>query len=310
MLTSEPVRYLSEFWAAVPASEFEQAVDAFINLVLGRLNEKETELAALWREVLRERADAEQMKARKIEARLGFDPDEAPASLVRDFLELAGHAGQDAADEIAPICTGDSPAQSLQQIITLASAPGIPGRIELPLRSESSDQSLPPWLRAKSLARSARKALGLNGMPLSDESLCQLLQISTEDLRSQPTNRANLGLAVRTDDEMGFKFNFHRKHLFSRRFEAARFIGDCVSASDKWLPLTDARTARQKMQRAFAAEFLCPIDALRKFLNDEFTPEAFEDASDYFRISEMAITSHLANNHLIPRTLTDEPQYP
>ena len=61
------------------------------------------------------------------------------------------------------------------------------------------------------------------------------------------------------------------------------------------------------MQRAFAAEFLCPIDELRSFLNGEFFTESFEEASEYFGISERAIVSHLANNHLIPRSLVDSP---
>ncbi len=67
--------------------------------------------------------------------------------------------------------------------------------------------------------------------------------------------------------------------------------------------MTDAGTSRQKLQRAFAAEFLCPIDSLRSYLGDEFRQEAFEDAAEHFGISEKAVTSHLANHHLIPGDL-------
>src|SRR5208282_5906654 len=92
----------------------------------------------------------------------------------------------------------------------------------------------------------------------------------------------------------------------ARRFEAARFIADYLCApQDRWLPITDAATARQKVQRAFAAEFLCPIESLRAYLGNEFLPEAFEDAAEHFGISEMAVISHLANHHLIPRTFVD-----
>jgi Zn-dependent peptidase ImmA (M78 family) len=79
---------------------------------------------------------------------------------------------------------------------------------------------------------------------------------------------------------------------------------------DRWLPVTDAATARQKVQRAFAAEFLCPIESLRDYLSDEFLPEAFEDAAEYFGISEMAVKSHLANHHLIPRSLVEAEAMP
>jgi len=76
--------------------------------------------------------------------------------------------------------------------------------------------------------------------------------------------------------------------------------------SDRWLPVTDAATARQKLQRAFAAEFLCPIESLKNYLGAEFLPEAFEEAAEHFGISERAITSHLANNHLIPRGFVEQ----
>jgi len=116
-----------------------------------------------------------------------------------------------------------------------------------------------------------------------------------------------MGLAVRTGNDRDLKLLFHKRNRPARRFEAARFIADYLSAeeSDRWLPITDAATARQKLQRAFAAEFLCPIDSLRSYLGDEFLPEAFEDAAEHFGISEIAIKSHLANHHLIPRTIVD-----
>jgi hypothetical protein len=308
-LTREPVRYLSQFATAVSAREFEIAVDDFVNLVCGRLDPLRTELHNLWQEVLRERADPAEAGARKIEARLGYDPDEAPPPLIDQFGELAEKAGPDAANEIAPICAGADPAESLKHILNLASGTGIQGKVKISALTDSLSGNLPPWQRAKALAGFARKTLGMNGEPLDDESLCDLLEIPAEVLNYRPDTKADIGLAVRTKGEDKLKFLFHRRNRLGRRFEAARFFCDCVLSpgGDGWLPVTDARTVRQKVQRAFAAEFLCPIDALREFLNDEFDPEAFEEASDYFGISERAITSHLANNHLVPRSLVDEP---
>jgi hypothetical protein len=307
-LSNEPVRYLSEFEVVVPAREFERGIDNFMDLVLRRLDILgETELHLIWSDVLAERTDREQSAARKIEARLGYDADEAPTDLLERFLNLAAEAGVETTDEIAPVCAGSDPRGALQNVISLASRPGIPGRISIPTRAGVPNGTLPPWQRARQLASAVRKSLGFGIEPLNDKTLSELLQISTDDLNAKPSAPAPMGLAVRTGSDQDLKLLFHKRNRPARRFEAARFIADYLSAegSDRWLPITDSATARQKLQRAFAAEFLCPIDSLRSYLGDEFLPEAFEEAAEHFGISEMAIKSHLANHQLIPRTLVD-----
>jgi hypothetical protein len=307
-LSNEPVHYLSEFEVAVPAREFETGIDNFMDLVLRRLDKLgETELHVLWRDVLAERADRQQSTARKIEARLGYDADEASLDLLERFLNLVTEAGADTTDEIAPVCAGTDPLGVLQNVISLASRPGIQGRISIPTHAGVPNGALPPpWQRARQFATDVRSSLGLGADPLNDKTLSELLQISADDLSAKPSAHAPMGLAVRTGNQ-DLKLLFHKRNRPARRFEAARFIADYISAerSDRWLPITDSGTARQKLQRAFAAEFLCPIDSLRSHLGDDFLPEAFEDAAEYFGISEMAIKSHLANHHLIPRTLVE-----
>ncbi len=308
-LSQEPVHYLSEFDVAVPARDFEIGIDGFIDLVLRRLDSLgETELHRLWREVLAERADRDQSASRKIEARLGYDADEAPPSLLERLLKLATEVGAAAAGEIAPVCAGTNPTDALQKVMRLASQPGIQGRVSIPDQASVVPKgTVPPWQRASQLATSVRSSLGLGVGPLDDKTVAELLQISPDDLNEKPSAPAPMGLAVRSGSDRDLKLLFHKRNRPARRFEAARFIADYLSAEgrDRWLPITDAATARQKLQRAFAAEFLCPIDSLRKYLGNEFLPEAFEDAAEHFGISEIAIKSHLANHHLIPRTLVD-----
>jgi Zn-dependent peptidase ImmA (M78 family) len=74
-----------------------------------------------------------------------------------------------------------------------------------------------------------------------------------------------------------------------------------AQSEDAWLPSTDTKTVRQKVQRAFAAEFLCPIDHLMTFLGDTgITEAALDDAADYFGVSPLAVRSHLENNGILP----------
>lgn len=98
------------------------------------------------------------------------------------------------------------------------------------------------------------------------------------------------------------KLLFRRRNRPGIRFEGARFLGDHAStgSAESWLPVTDSRTHRQKLQRAFAAEFLSPIESLKDFMRDGFSAEAVEEAGEHFGVSERAVESHLANHRLIP----------
>jgi hypothetical protein len=314
-LSGEPVRYLSEFDVFVGARQFERETDNFMDLVLRRLDSLgKTELHILWGEVLAERANPTQSGARRLEARLGYDPDEAPVAVLERLLQLASEAGSGVADEVAPVCAGSDPTETLNDLIKLASRPGVPARVSVTREARLEDGSMPPWQRAHRLANAIRKSLGLGTQALDDATLAGLLQIRSDHLKgpAQPLLHAQMGLAVRTGNNEELKLLFRKRNRPARRFEAARFIADYLSADkrDRWLPVTDAATARQKLQRAFAAEFLCPIESLRAYLGDEFLPEAFEDAAEHFGISEMAIKSHLANHHLIPRTLVESDMMP
>ena len=139
---------------------------------------------------------------------------------------------------------------------------------------------------------------------MSDEELASVLNIPADRLRrpAVATSRPHLGLAIRNGQQDHLKLLFRKRNRPALRFEAARFVAEEILTpkQESWLPATDTSTARQKVQRAFAAEFLCPIGALRDFLNGDFSPEAIEEAGEYFGVSELAVKSHLANHRQIP----------
>jgi hypothetical protein len=309
--SQEPVRYISSFRASLAASEFEEGVDAFMALVLERLSAKgatNTDLHRIWNEVLFERADPIIADWRKLEARLGFDPDEAPEQLIERLRDLASESGEAAMTEIAPALPKRDVASSLARTIEFAHSRGVLGSIRVPKALDYTVASIPsdvaPWERGRILARNARRAWNFELEPLSDDELSGLLEVSAEDFDANEgiPHRLPIGLAVRNEDDPRMKFLFRKQNRPGRRFEAVRFIADHLIApeQDRWLPETDAKTARQKIQRAFAAEFLCPIAALREFLEDDYPNEAIEDAADRFGVSPLMIKSHLANNDLIP----------
>ena len=67
-------------------------------------------------------------------------------------------------------------------------------------------------------------------------------------------------------------------------------------------PLSAARSGRQKFQRAFAQEFLCPFDDLRSYIPDE-TPadDDIHAAARHFHVSERLVQTTLVNHNVIDR---------
>ena len=75
---------------------------------------------------------------------------------------------------------------------------------------------------------------------------------------------------------------------------------------DVLLPGTRSRTSRQKFQRAFAQEFLCPSDALLEHVTDDLpnSDDVF-DASQYFGVSPMVVLTTLVNKGVLGRESLD-----
>ena len=307
-LSEEPLWYLADFRETIPASSFEHTIDRFVNLVIARLDAVgvgSTQLHELWSDVQEERSDPSLSRTRKLEAQLGFEPEEAPRDLLIRLDDLSHKAGLAAVAELAPVCAGPQPEKTLTDIEDFSGAHGPEAHISLPcLSAEQVSYSDVPWERGWKVAQELRTACKLGPWAMSDEDLANVLQIPTQTLQkpSMAPGRLPLGLAIRNGQKDHLKLLFRKQNRPALRFEAARFLAEHVLAptEDAWLPATDTRTARQKVQRAFATEFLCPFSALMNFLDGDFSPEAIDDAGDHFGVSELAVKSHLANHRQIP----------
>jgi hypothetical protein len=306
-----PLRYLERLEAWIPADEYEAGVDNLINQTLERLSGSTgpTQLRELWQTVLEERASPSIALERQLEAKLGYDPEEAPASLITLLRGLAAEHGEGAVQELA--CLGHRNAKKAirdaQQ--NLAESGEL---IKLPMRNARRLASIlgdgnpgQPWQKGRDVANTARQHLGINRGPLNNRNLSELLETSAQFLEgTQAGQRLPIGLGeVTATGRTRVALGKMRKD--SRRFMAARLIADGIYAGEtgNWLPCTDAATARQKFQRAFAQEFLCPYDDLIEWMNttspDEETMEA---AADHFEVSPLLINTVMVNRGHIPRS--------
>ncbi len=86
-----------------------------------------------------------------------------------------------------------------------------------------------------------------------------------------------------------------------RRFEAARLIGDrlLVTSGEPLQPATRAHTFRQKAQRAFAAEFLCPIESLHDEIGNDHSNDSIEEVAGVFEVSPVLVATQLRNHGLL-----------
>lgn len=303
----QSVRYLNGLNApvAVPVAEFQNLLLDFVSTVISRLDAvgiSESDLSELFKIIWNEQQDGESFIYRKLEALMGFAPDECPLETMRYAVRLWRDYGEDTLSELAPIYGKNTCERPLKPIEDFMNTAGVSGKPTLSVtRAPERSMTAPvPWRRAVEDAHRLRKEIGNEAQPISTDDLFDFLGVASSDTEKwEPKGRVSVSVGIPTGNHT-IKFVPRKKHPISRRFELSRYIGDfCYAGADRWLTNTDLGTARQKYQRAFGAEFLCPINGLVDFLQDDFSDEAIDDAAEHFEVSQQTITSLLANNHVI-----------
>lgn len=293
-----PVHYLADFQSTVLAADFEDGVDRFVEAVIERIAHvtgTRSELAVLWREVGAERHDPEASAWRRLEAKLGFDPDAAPEELIEHLLAARDDIGEAALEEIA----ADSKQETAQVLRDLVDAQprAIPLRVPDTPPVSGRFSALPAWKAAVESARSAREAWGLGTEPLANTTLADVLGMTPGVLDATGPASGPMPVGFRADDG-SLSVLLTRSSPANRRFALARLVGDSLATpDDRLLPATRARTYRQKFQRAFAQEFLAPYVGLEAFFGSRaVTDEEVEDAARHFNVSPLVVGHALENN--------------
>jgi hypothetical protein len=319
---SEPIRYLREFNGFITASGFERGVDDFVEAAINRLPSNarnETCLPALWEEVSNERKDPELAEWRKLEACLGYDPGEGPTALLEALQKEKLSYGSNAVEELAAA----SKEQALDHLhllgedvrkrgvkVQVCKYDEIQRRLaQLPNRSE-----MLPWQRATQAAQVTRDVWGLTPGPIGTATLSDLLGVDLSGHVEGERNAASqlrLSAGLCGDDTVdGFRASLNQQHLTARRFALSRLVADYLVESpqgEPLLPATRAKTGRQKFQRAFAQEFLCPLDDLKGFLGTA-TPgdDDIDGAAAHFEVSPLTVKMTLINKGVLERETLDE----
>lgn len=308
-------RYYGAERQTIPAGSLEAAVDGFVGDVLTRLEGHDTNLHRLWDDLRAEREDAEVARFRRIEARLGCDPDEADEGMIRLRLDDAAVLGEEALGEVAADAAhhGRGPAgmMSAEDITAIANRDGFNANPNEAVRLDdatdmSSATEAEAWRVGEDAARKIRDREGLNGRPISNKRLADLAG-TTRNAISERDKRSN-GIAFALDEEAGrARIALGSKRETGRRFELARLIGDRLLGdrtdrpAERLFPATRTYSYRQRMQRAFAAELLSPFAAVDEMLGGDYSEDKQNDVAERFIVSPMTIQTRLVDNGRVDR---------
>jgi hypothetical protein len=305
-------RYISDAASVVGALQFENAIDEFIEQVRGQLLAErlnETNLEKIWAELNEERRSTEATQRRKLEALLGFDPDEANKELLDRLVFESRDLGAEASNEIAANRREDGEIRTPHDLISIAEAKAPNARPTDAVRLRRDDmprrQDAAGWKRGASAAVSLRAQEGLGERPISNSKLAQMAGVQESVLMARVSD-ADVSFAFDETSAAG-KILLRSKWEAGRRFELARIIGDKIMVANqgKFFPATASYTYRQKAQRSFAAELLCPFDAIDGMLAGDYSGEAQLDVADEFNVSEVTIRTSLMNHGRIEREGSD-----
>ncbi len=301
---TEPLRYITDQTKVVSGDAFEAGVDDLVGRVLARLGQwslpGSTDLCTLWHELAAERSDPESVMYRKIEATRGFDVDEADPQQIEQIIADGHVLGAASMLEVAADCflTGSELREAAR---TLGFDSDLGARAEPGAESWDGLGDKAPWQIGVDAAAFLRQRERLGDGPVSDHRLAELFGVEERALTDIDIN-GKLAYSLHNGSAAG-RVVLRSKWKTGRRFEVARLFADglVVGTDERLRPATGASTYRQKMQRAFAAELLCPIASLIDFLDDDFSDDAREGAADRFGVSPFAVTSVLANNGFVDR---------
>ena len=307
--SSQMVRYLNGVCEFVPVVAFEVTVLSFADAVIDRLHTMgcQTSLLQDLREnIVEERSNPSSVRWREMEALLGYDPDEAPEELMSALLAQGELTGYDAVEEVLAQSTTDSPEilDALFRNVQGYTEPMfVPDTEALRVKAAGIDSTLLPWERAAFAARAARKYWALPDGPVSNRQLMDLFSLSGNILTDNHRAQSPMTVGFRNGVPDRLDVCLNTSYPTNHRFALLRLVGDRLYSSDadKFLPVTTVKTARQKFQRAFAQEFLCPSDALKDFVGEDFGEEKLDEAAHYFNVSTRLIETTLVNKGYIDR---------
>ena len=293
----------------VAAAEYERELDSFFDAVLGYCAKTDdgNALKILLKQITTERNDPELAGWRRLEACLGFDPDAAPDEVVNALVELEAIAGEDGVEEAAHAAPGTGAAQSLSSVIEATRESTV--EIDLSLadslqRDWNVSSYASPWKMAEAAATELRSKIGVTRELLDHTNFADIFKARWDDLKSATATARYLpyGARIGTPEKSRVALQTSISKPYIRRFELARQLGDAVWQKDADFGIVSrSKSDRQKFQRAFAQNLLCPFEYLQQVIDvSDPTPEAIKSAARKFVVHPTVVRNQLVYKGYLP----------
>ena len=301
-MPGQSVEYIYNFDSpqTISLPEFQKEITRFIESTINKLGTIDSNLKDLWDTVTEESQDEKIKLTRQMEAAMGFDPEECPEELLRSAFDFQSQVGKNSIKEVAPLLKSNSDWQK-----RIRELKGFEISVDLPKGEFDLNNSVLPWKKGINTARSLRKTLDLGEGAVKDNKICEILGITKNEFRKLSSNASlPISIGVNLSENKWSILPRYKKIKTSQRFELSRLLGDAIMypySNREWMVASDYNSYRQKAQKAFAAEFLCPINSLCDFLKEDYSEEKQEEASLYFGVSLQTVNSSLVNHHVIGR---------
>ncbi len=294
-----PLHFIEEGSVQISHQEFFTLVLEFLGKIQERLKSQKLSdegFSLDLKSLIEEWKDIDFHQYRRLEACMGLGIDENP-DFVGSVLSLFDESSrlEDVCEIVSDVNLDSSGLAQLQDTFQiLRDKANCDVSV---LKNWDTSGAKPSIHTAYQWARILREKLDIDSGAVSEKHFSDLLQLQVgKGLEKLPEN-ACFGMGEFQPDGKG-SLVLTKKHPSSKRFQLARLIGDFVmSHQDSSLHIAgETYSMRQKMQRAFAAEFLCPAAELESSYDPRNREDFISSKAIEYSVSELVIQHQVDNS--------------
>lgn len=303
------VRFINVGQTSVAAGKVLAALSQFVEAVVTRLDDHgihETSLHAEWKAI--QEADHAERRFCAAAGRLGVDPYALDDDVTDAILACEGQIIPELLADFLSLASLDELAKQAESLANATRAIS-DDRDDLdalsPVRNLAPTlrQNVNPWQTGYEYARELRRGLNANGWKSRslDELAAHLGIVELDRCLLPATGNCRFLDALAGENQQHKpKFLIEKRHESSRQFAFCRAMFEHLTRpTGSFALVSGLRTDRQKMNRAFAAEFLVPHDQLAADISAAaIGDEEISDLADAYGVSEMVIRHQVENHQL------------